>query len=53
MVMKGLKWKTGENNCCRHESNIMVIIKGMTVFEQFSKLQDVLGLNNGLCTKSS
>lgn len=55
IVMEGLrggKGEVGQNNCCRHESSVMVTVNGMTVTEQrVSKLQDVLGLNSGLLIK--
>lgn len=55
IVMEGFrggKGEVGQNNCCGHESSIMVTVNGMTVTEQrVSKLQDVLGLNSGLWIK--
>lgn len=54
--MEGLRagrWEVGANNCFRHEPSVMVTVKGMTVMEpRVSNLQDVLGLNNGLCIKN-
>lgn len=56
LLMEGLqggKRVIGQNNCCRHESSVMLTVKGMTVMEhRVSKLQDVLSLNNGLWIKN-
>ena len=54
--MEGLregKGEVGQNNCARCESSVTITVKVMSVTKQrVSKLQDVLGLNNGLWIKN-